>query len=390
VLVFAILKGLTPPDVETALYDERLAPIPYDEPTNLLVLTVETYTARRAYQIAHEFRSRGVKVVMGGFHPTFMPAEAAHFADAVVVGDAESTWPQVVADARAGRLKPVYRSHEFPPLAGMRPDYSIFEGRTYVPLRPMQFSRGCRFNCRFCSIRAFYGPINWSCQISVDAAGDPELLMLMEKSGCMGALVGFESLNPANLNIMNKSWNLKWADYDTSIARLQDAGVMIYGSFVFGWDHDTPDVFDRTLEFAVRHKFILGGFNPLMPTPGTKMYEELKRENRLIYSKWWIDPQYRYGQATFHPRGMTADQLSEGCQRIRSQFSASRSIARRLFAFKTHLRSRHRIATYMLANRILRQEHPAKEGRPFGAPSEMDPFQKIERESPGGSDEACI
>src|SRR5512145_2833186 len=108
------LAGLTPPDMETVLYDERLEPIPYDDPTDLVALTVETYNARRAYQIAMQFRRRGVPVVMGGYHPTFLPDEALQFADAVVVGDAEGLWPQLVRDAQRGRLEKIYRQPDYP------------------------------------------------------------------------------------------------------------------------------------------------------------------------------------------------------------------------------------------------------------------------------------
>lgn len=138
VLSFAILKGLTPPDVETVLYDERLERVPYDEQTDLVAMTVETFTARRAYKIADEYRRRGIPVVMGGFHPSMMPQEAALFADAVVIGDAEGVWPQIVEDARRGTLKPVYRSREFLPMAGLRVDRSIFAGKEYAPIALVQ------------------------------------------------------------------------------------------------------------------------------------------------------------------------------------------------------------------------------------------------------------
>jgi len=157
VLVFAILKGLTPSDVETVMYDERLESIPDDIETDLVAITAETFTVRRAYQIADRFRRHGVPVVMGGFHPSMMPEEASLFADAVVIGDAEGVWPQIVADTRAGRLRPFYRSTEFPPMEGMKIDRSIFAGKAYAPIALVQWSRGCRFNCSFCSIRAFYG-----------------------------------------------------------------------------------------------------------------------------------------------------------------------------------------------------------------------------------------
>lgn len=154
-LCFAILKSLTPADVETAFYDERLEDIPFDEPTDLVAMTVETYTARRSYQIASQFRRRGVPVVMGGYHPTFLPDEALQYADSVVTGDAEGVWQQVVEDARGGNLQPLYSRDGFAPLGGTQPDRSIFEGKRYTPVSLVQYGRGCRYNCNFCSIRAF-------------------------------------------------------------------------------------------------------------------------------------------------------------------------------------------------------------------------------------------
>ena len=120
-LCFAILKSLTPANIETAFFDERLETIPFDEPTDLVAMTVETYTARRSYQLATEYRRRGVKVVMGGYHPSFLPEEALQFADAVVIGDAEGVWPEVVDDARHHRLREIYEQEEFPALRGSRP-----------------------------------------------------------------------------------------------------------------------------------------------------------------------------------------------------------------------------------------------------------------------------
>src|SRR5262249_15237883 len=156
-LAFAVLAGLTPPDVEVRLVDERLEAVGYDDPTDLVALTVETFTARRAYQIASRFRQRGVPVVMGGYHPTFLPREALQFADAVVVGDAEGLWPQLVADARAGRLRHLYRQPTEPPLGGAPPHRRSLRDTGYPPIRLVQYARGCRFACDFCSIHAFYG-----------------------------------------------------------------------------------------------------------------------------------------------------------------------------------------------------------------------------------------
>src|SRR5262245_3839428 len=415
-LCFAILKGLTPPDVETVLYDERLEPVPVDEPTDLVAMTVETYTARRAYQLADAYRQRGVPVVMGGYHPTFLPEEVLGHADAAVEGDAEGVWPQVVADARAGRLKPRYRQDSFPALAGSRPDRSVFAGKRYAPLALVQYGRGCRYACEFCSIRAFYGAsvrqrpipevvaeieqagrrhvffaddnlfvdvpraralfeavrplgITWSCQVSIDVARDPELVRLMSRSGCIVALIGFESLDAANLAQMRKGWNLRQGGYDAAIGRLQDAGIMLYGTFVFGYDRDTVASFGRTLEFAVRHRFCLANFNPLTPTPRAPLLDRLRREGRLINDPWWLDPGYRYGQATFHPRGMTAAELTEGCYRARSRFNTYRCILVRLWEPRATLRSPYRAGIFLAANLVSRREVLAKQGLPLGAPA---------------------
>lgn len=412
-LVFAILAGLTPPEVETVLYDERLEAIPYDEPADLVALTVETYTARRAYQIAVQFRRRGVPVVMGGYHPTFLPDEALQYADAVVVGDAEQLWEQVVQDAQAGQLQWLYRQPDYPPLSGIKPDRRIFHGKRYAPAALVQYGRGCRFACEFCSIHAFYGfnlrqrpvgevvaeiealnrkhiflvddnifvnvpqakelfqaliPLNirWSCQISIDVAQDDELMALLEKSGCTTAVIGFESLNERNLAQMKKKWNLKHGDYATSVQKFQDRGIMIYGSFVFGYDHDTIDSFDLSVEFALRSKFYLANFNPLTPMPGAKLYDRLQAERRLLYDRWWLAPDYRYGQATFHPRGMTADELTAGCFRARRQFNEYTSIFKRAFDFKANARDPYRLGLHLASNIVSRREIVKKQGQPLG------------------------
>jgi radical SAM superfamily enzyme YgiQ (UPF0313 family) len=420
-LCFAILRSLTPPDVTTAFYDERLEPIPLDQPTDLVAMTVETYTAGRAYQIATAYRRRGVPVVMGGYHPTFLPEETLQFADAVVVGDAEGVWPQVVEDAQRGQLQPLYHQDEFPALGGVMPDRSIFRGKRYAPVTLVQYGRGCKYNCNFCSIRAFYGTvlrqrpvaevieeikrcrsrviflvddnifvdipravelfealiplrIAWSCQVSIDIAHEPKLVRLMARSGCISALVGFESLNQDNLIQMRKVWNLKYHDYQTSIQVFRDAGIMIYGTFVFGYDHDTATSFDEAVSFAIRNKFYLANFNPLTPTPGADLYRQLQHEKRLIYERWWLDPNFRYGHATFYPRGMTAAELTAGCLRARLRFNTWASLWRRALAPRTNLRSPFRLGVYLLSNLISKREILSKQGRQLGSSAPLNPL----------------
>jgi radical SAM superfamily enzyme YgiQ (UPF0313 family) len=159
-LVFAILKGLTPPEIECRFYDERIKAIPFNEETDLVAITVETFTARRSYEIAHRYRNQGVPVVIGGYHPTLCPEEAASHADSIVLGDAEAVWPQILADARDGCLKPRYQGAATP-VERVPFDRSIYAGIKYAPIRLVQVGRGCRFACDFCSIHAFYKRNMW-------------------------------------------------------------------------------------------------------------------------------------------------------------------------------------------------------------------------------------
>src|SRR3954470_7199457 len=155
-LSMAVLAGLTPPGVDVRFYDDRLEPIPFDEPTDLVALSVETFTALRAYRIARRFRARGVPVVMGGYHVTLVPDEATREADAVIVGDAEPVWRELLDDAAHRRLRPVYDGRGRRSLAGVRPRREVFDGKRYQNVTLVEFARGCNFKCDFCSITAFH------------------------------------------------------------------------------------------------------------------------------------------------------------------------------------------------------------------------------------------
>ena len=412
-LCFAILKSLTPDNIETTFYDERLEPIPLDEKTDLVAMTVETYTARRAYQIAAEYRRRGVPVVFGGYHPTFLPDEALLHADTVVRGDAEGVWRQILEDAQNGGMQKLYQSSEFPELANVFPDRSIFKGKKYAPMALVQYGRGCKFNCSFCSIRAFYGnnlrqrpvadviedirrsgrkhiflvddnifvdvdkarelfkaltplKIKWSCQVSIDIARDQELVRLMAESGCISALIGFESLDPASLKEIKKGWNVKWQSYDDAIEVFQSEGIMIYGTFVFGCENDTLENFDIAVDFAIRHKFILANFNPLTPMPGAPLFDRMQREGRLLHDRWWLDPEFKYGDATMLPMNMTAEELTRACFSARRKFNTMKSIFHRINDRRTNLRSPLRAGVFLLSNYVSRREIYRKQKRALG------------------------
>lgn len=418
-LAFAILAALTPQEHQVQLADERLEPIPFDAKADLVAITVETYNACRAYQIAQKFRARGIPVVLGGYHVTFLPEEALDYCDAVVAGDAELLWPQVLADAREGRMRGIYRQAAQPAIGGKLPDRTIFANKKYAPLSLVQYGRGCRFACDFCSIHAFYGTslrqrpvqevvaeiesvnrkhiflvddnifvdiakaeelfraliplrIKWSCQISIDIAANKQLMDLMAQSGCLTAVIGFESLDERNLAQMKKKWNLKNGGYDQAVQQFHDRGIMIYASFVLGYDHDTRDSWQACVDWALKSKFYIANFNPLTPTPGAKLFDRLKSEGRLIWDKWWLADEFRYGHATFHPRGMSADELTESCYLARQSFNRYGNIARRSTGHSNRFSAYH-AGVFWASNVVAHREIHRKQGLKLGDGTELVP-----------------
>jgi len=373
----AVLAGLTPRDVQVRFYDDRMERIPFDEPTDLVAISILTYTARRSYQIASEYRRRGVPVVMGGFHATLVPEEVATYAESIVVGEAEGLWPQLIEDYRSGRPQPVYRQEGRPALDGLRLDRTIFAGKRYLPLGLVEAGRGCHFRCEFCAIQAYFGStqnrrptgellaelqqlrdrkliffvddnitsnmeqakeffraliplrLRWVSQASINAAHDEEFLHLIKASGCQGLLIGFESLNPHNLKRMHKGFNTMRGGYEVALANLRRYGIRLYATFILGYDDDTNETFQETLEFALRHQFYIVAFNHLTPFPGTPLYRRLEQEGRLLYDAWWLDPHYRYGMVPFRPSGMSPEQVAQRCVDARAAFYGLRSIMRR-------------------------------------------------------------
>lgn len=413
-LIFAIIKSLTPKDIEISFFDELVEEIPRDLRADAVAITVDTFSARRAYKLAGFFREKGSKVIMGGFHPTMMPEECLEHADAVAIGEAEDTWAAILEDLKNNTLKDRYYSRNDTELSRVEYDYSVFEGKKYNRIGLVQFGRGCKFSCDFCSIHAFYKdsvrcreiseivdeirrrkekylffiddnifaneekarelfsalvPLKkkWFCQISIDAARDVEMLKLMKRAGCMLLLIGFESLNIDNLRMMKKGANIKNIDYGEIISNIYDCGLMIYGTFVIGYDYDTVESVRDTVKFAIDNRFSIANFNPLMPMPGTTLYERLKAENRLVHDRWWIDDSYSYGDAMLVPEKLTGEQLKEACKSARYEFNSYKNIFKRLFGGgRANAVSAENMAVYLIANFISRKEIMSKQGRKLG------------------------
>ena len=423
----ATLAGLTPRDVEIKFYDDRMEAIPYDEPTDLVALSVETYTAMRAYQIASEYRRRGVPVVMGGFHPTLVPDEASEYAEAIVIGEAEGVWPQIIEDSRDGRLQRAYRSAKRPSLAGMKPDRSIFAGKRYLPLGLVEAGRGCHLKCDFCAVQSYFGStqtrrpigdildeirrmraplyffvddnitsnmdeakeffralaplrIRWVSQASINAAHDDEFLQLIKASGCQGLLIGIETLNAANLRQMHKGFNTMRGGYEVALANLRRHGIRLYVTFILGYDADTPDTIREALEFAMRHKFYIVAFNHLTPFPGTPLYDRLLAEGRLLHDRWWLDARYRYGDIPFLPRQMTPQQVRDGCIRARADFYRLSSILRRSLDRQVNGENLYMWTHFFMINWMIRREVEQRAGFPLGDEEFRGELVKVGRE----------
>ncbi len=419
-LSMATLAALTPPEHEVVFWDDRVEPIPYDEPVDLAAITLEAYTARRAYQIAARFRARGVPVVLGGYHATFLPDEASRHADAVLVGEAEEVWSTIVADASRRELAPRYRATGRPSLAHRKPDRRIFAGKHYLPLTLVESGRGCIYACDFCSISAFYQKtfeprpakevaaeieatgrkwiflvddnvsmdvertkelcreliplgVRWFSQATINTGADPELLRLLEKSGCAGILVGFESIDEHNLKAMNKTFNKGPSHYRDSLAGLADHGIKIYATFVFGYDTDPPDIFRRTLDFALEERFFVAAFNHLQPFPGTPLYQRFEREGRLLHPKWWLESGYRFGQLAYRPRHLSPEALYDELMKTRREFYSARNILARARNVRANVLGPGAGWLHFAVNGLLRKELHDKWATPLGDLNEPDP-----------------
>jgi radical SAM superfamily enzyme YgiQ (UPF0313 family) len=345
-----------------------------------------------------------------------MPEEACQNADSIFIGDAETAWGDVIADARQRQLKPRY--HGPPGIAqinGVMPSRDIFRGKGYLPISLMQFSRGCRFECDFCAVSRYFDKkhylrhvdevvreienqgrkflffvddniasdrnglkelchalvpmkVHWISQASLDVTGDCDLMRLMEKSGCWGNVMGFESITPENLRESRKTVNIEgFSHYEHEVRILREHGMQTWAAFTLGYDQDTIQSINATVDFALESKFTFAAFNILMPYPGTAFYQMLEDKNRLLFGgKWWLHPEYRFNQAAFVPALISSDELTDACQAARKRFNNISSLIRRFSDWKTNLQSTSRALSFWRYALLFRKEVYKKHGMRFG------------------------
>ncbi len=379
-LGLATLASYLDPDDEISICDEHVESIHMDDRPDLVVIQVYITSAFRAYEIADSYRERGSYVCLGGLHVTSTPKEAAGHADTVFIGPGEDTWPEFLKEYRIGHPKKVYVStkrslHRLP-----FPRRDLLRRRLYLVPNSIVVSRGCPFQCDFCYKSSFFRNGRSFYTLDVDRAlseidslrgkhlyflddnffGDPSFTLqlldglsgmgrlwqaagtvascltagLIEKAakcGLKSLFVGFETLNSNNLRTQHKLHNLDH-DYRLAVRRLHDAGVMVNASFVFGLDEDGPDVFERTVEWAIEQGIETATFHILTPYPDTPLFHYLQREKRLTSFNW---DRYDTRHAVFKPRRMSAEQLEAGYRWAYREFYSWENILKTTVLQKT-------------------------------------------------------
>ena len=363
-----------PPYVETRIIDEEVEPIDFETDADLIGITFMTYNAPRAYEIADKFRrEKGKPVIFGGYHPTFMPKEAIQHADAVCIGEAEGNVPRMLGDFAAGELKSFYSSEPVKLAELPKLNRTLIRKQNYAPADALQATRGCNYQCSYCSVSAFHHhhfrvrPVeevidelktlgryvlfmddnlicnrdyakqlfaemiplkkHWLSQCGLGIAEDEELLRLASRSGCRGLFIGFETLSEAGLRSWRKDINLG-KDYLAIIRKLHAHGIAICAAFMFGGDNDGPDVFERTLEFLLEANVETIQATRLTPFPGTPLFTEMDRQGRIFDKNW---SHYDFNNVVFQPLHMSRETLEKGVSWLLREFHTRNRVARRVW-----------------------------------------------------------
>jgi len=374
-LALYILAGLTPAEHDVEVIEEETECVDLENDCDLVGISCMTANSSRAYELCHEFKKRGKTVILGGVHPSILPDEAMQHADSVVVGEAEGVWEKLILDFQNNNLQKKYHD-PLPDLGKYVPkDFSKIIKRRLFHLLPIMTTRGCPYNCDFCCVSNIYGKeirhipienvvrdiqesggknfmflddniignptyakalfkaikplkIKWVGQASVSLlVRDDELMQLAAESGCKILFFGLESVSETQLKTMRKAIG-KIDLLEKALKKIKKAGILIHASMVFGFDNDTKDTFDETVRFLVKNKVCSVSFNILTPYPGTKTYDDLKNENRLISTDWRY---YDHNTVVFSPKNMTAYELQQGKIRAKKNFYTIYSVLNRFF-----------------------------------------------------------
>jgi len=373
-LALYILEGLTPKEHEVRIIEEESELVDLEQECDLVGISCMTANAPRAYELCREFKKRGKTVLLGGVHPTILPEEALEHADCVVVGEAEGVWDTLLKDFQKNELKERYHEPK-PDLAKyVRKDFKKILKNRLFKMIPVMTTRGCPYNCEFCCVTNLFGKkirhipienvvsdildsgaknimflddniighpkyakalfkaikplkVNWVGQASVSLlVGDDELMQLAAESGCKAMFFGIESVSVDQLQTLRKA--LKEIEHlESAIKKIKKMGILIHASMVFGFDNDTKEIFNETVQFLIKNKVSTVSFNVLTPYPGTKIYDELKSEDRLTTTDWKY---YDHNTVVFKPKNMTPYELQMGKINARKKFYSLPSVLKRL------------------------------------------------------------
>lgn len=377
-LTIPALVSLIPKElnIQVEIYDESIETISKESiQADLIVISAMTPTVNRAYLYTDYFSSKGIPVVMGGIHATLNPQEVLQHADSIISGIAVESFPQLLRDFNENKMQRIYTQMKNLDLSNMPvPDRDCYKNKSRFPvkLNGIQATFGCNNHCEFCvqphvcygyhqrpieevikeikTIKSkfieFYDPNiakdpeylrklceamiplkkKWVAPATIDLADNEELLKLVEKSGCKSILIGFESVNQDTLKEIFKGFNTV-EKYQEAVKKFHKAGITVAGSFVFGFDSDTKDVFKQTLDFINKAHIDMPRFTINTPFPGTPFYEKMKRENRIIENNWSM---YDCSHVVIKPKNMTPEELQEGYYRISKEAYKLSSILKRI------------------------------------------------------------
>ncbi|MFC1590505.1 B12-binding domain-containing radical SAM protein [Candidatus Omnitrophota bacterium] len=379
-----ILAALTPPNIKIKFIDEKHEKIDFDKKYDLVAITAMTQQATRAYEIADNFRKNNITVILGGIHVTSIPEEAINHANSIVIGEAENLWPKVIKDLLSGKLKRIYRSSEYVDLEkSPSPRFNLLKPKNYKVIW-LQTTRGCPRGCEFCVATKIYGSkvrrktidqvvneiiqvksiwprfklgfaddnlfldrsyarrlvdelikldVRWFGQTDVSIAEDVEMLRKLKKSNCMSLFIGFESISKISLSKADKfDWKSKQIKkYPEAIKNIQSFGIGIVGSFIVGFDEDNYTIFDALSNFIIENNIYASQITALTPLPGTKIRERLKKENRILSTKW---DNYTFTNINFIPAKMTPKELEEGLEMVYKKIYSNDIVLRKNMLFK--------------------------------------------------------